>query len=145
MGKLAMFLSFIAITAAVQAMPTDGGIVLRHTLDTIYNRSTYEAACGSTILAIGFSNRREGKAWGRVEQFGIGGISLPEIAEQLTRRASGRVIARVEVMNCGMDQQQPEFNGTMEMAIPQSQRMRLPPNSYFTVRKVARNWVLTFK
>jgi len=109
-----MILQFIALAAASQATPTNPGIVAQHTLDTVYNRSTFEAACGETPIVIRFGNDKRRNRKGLVETVQVDGTEVAGAAKRLTDLAVNRFIDRIGVMNCGYRQQRPVIRGVME-------------------------------
>ena len=118
-------------------------IVARHDLGTEYNRADYESACGSTMFRIRFRNGPDGH--GHVDHVLIDGRSVSGAADALEVRAARRVIAGVEIMNCGMDPRRPVFRGVMELSKIESRRWGRSPSAYFRlIRQGDKNWRLVF-
>jgi hypothetical protein len=134
-----MILQFIALAAASQATPTNPDIIAQHALDTVYNRSTYEAACGDTPIVIRFGNDKRRNRKGLVESVQVEGAEVAGAATRLTDLAVNRFIDRIGVMNCGYRQQRPVIRGVMEAA----GSPRLSPNVFFTIRKESGAWVFS--
>ena len=132
------------VLIGLMASAAQGGdeIVLRHDVGTRYSRIEYEAACGSTVLRIQFRNSRDDR--GRIEHVLINGRPVPGAAGHLQIRVARRMIDRIGIMNCGMDERRPVFRGVMAMSEMESRRLGMRPSVYFRVsRKGHGGWTLS--
>jgi hypothetical protein len=130
-----MILALSALLAAV-SQPGDRNedvIVLRHDISPGYNRTDYESPCGSAVFRVRFQNGPD--RHGRVEHVTIDGRPVPGAAVWLQVRAAQRVIGSIHIMNCGLDQRRPVFSGRMELSPLESQRLKMSPTVYFSLRR----------
>ena len=107
-----------------------------------YHRYDYEAACGPFVYQVRFRNGPEER--GLVEHVLIDGRPVPGAAALLELRAARRWIARIEIVDCGMDARQPVFRGLLVMSEMDSLAAHMRPMLAFRIRREGREgWKLS--
>lgn len=128
------------LMAAVQ---DEGVVVLDHDRGTRYTRIDYEAACGSAVFRVRFGNGPVLR--GQVNHVRVDRQEVPGAAAMLELRAARRMIDRIGIMNCGMDERRPVFRGVMELSKAQSQAAGMRASHYFRlVREEGKGWRIVF-
>lgn len=138
------FTSVAALAGLLIAVAQDNGvIVLSHDLGTKYNRTDYQAACGTAVFSVRFRNGPDGH--GHVDHLRVNGRPVPGAADALEVRAARRVIDRVGIMNCGMDERRPVFRGVMGLSKFESQSLGMRASHYFRlIREGDKGWKIVF-
>lgn len=113
--------------------------------------TAYEAACGQHVFQFSFENHsyspapdfaREGK--GRVQRVTVNGKPVEQAANTFKSKIAGRYISKVGIMNCGLDENNPVFDGILRMTEIESKLYKLAPNIYSKLRREKGTWRTIF-
>ena len=119
-------------------------IVTNHPRGVLYTRTDIESACGEHLIQMQFRNEWPRGIRGRVTFFKIDGRDVASAAADLQQRAANRSISTIEIMNCGVDERNPVFQGVMVLATLESEQRDLPPRAFFRIGRQDGIWRLSW-
>lgn len=108
-------------------------LVFRHDISPRYNRTDYEAPCGTNLFQVRFRN---GPAeHGLVDYLMIDGRPVRGAAETLELRAARRLITSIEILDCAADPQRPVLRGKINFERMESQRLGMRRSLTFRITR----------
>lgn len=123
-----------------------------HDLSPDYSRTQYEAACGGHVFRITFYNGSgrhtpeypRGER-GRVLEVTIDGAPLGGAVSTFQSWLAGRFVYRLGIMTCGLDANNPIFQGALRTTEIESNLYGLKPNLYFRIRRENGEWRIVYE
>jgi hypothetical protein len=128
-----------ALTGLLMLAEQSGGTVLaENATSPKYHSHDFESACGASVFQVRFRN---GSSLGsRVDHVLIDGRPVPGVAETLDRFAARRTIDRIEIMHCGMDEQNLLFRGVVVLSAPESAPATRQNTLFFRLVRQGKGW-----
>lgn len=130
-----MFLNFLLVLQVAS-----GEIVLRESNGVSYEKTDIESGCGTRQIRIQYRNDWPRGVRGQVIFVRIDDQEVAGAAAGLQERAANRTISDIDIMNCGDDDENPTFQGVMELARLESGQRGMSPTVFFRIRRAAGTW-----
>lgn len=112
-----------------------------HHVNPRYHQTDYETACGSTVVRVRF--RQGPEESGRVDYFLVEGQPVRDAAATLQTRAARRLITGLEIFDCGRDNRQPVFRGSMTLSEGESRAAGMANRVFFRLSRSPKGWQIT--